>query len=245
MAKDVFTNAKILLGGYDISGDHNEINAIYSADQVEANAFGLTGVRRFGGFKSLAVDMTGYWECDGTSAIDDILQPLVGSADNVFSFSPTGGAVNENAISTVVTGFEYKPGGSIGKMIGINSAFFSQGTKVVRGRVLATGAKSLTGNGTAYENGEVAAGKYLYGILHVTATSGSGDRSIDVAIQSAAASNFASPTTRISFTQVTTSVTAQFATPVAGEITDTWWRAQWGIAGTTPSFTVHVIMAII
>ncbi len=86
----------------------------------------------------------------------------------------------------------------------------------------------------------------LYAFLHVTATSGEGDQTLDVVIKSDSASDHSvSPATRVTFTQVTTSVGAQFATPVSGAISDDYWRAEWTIGGTgSPSFTFLVGMGI-
>jgi hypothetical protein len=53
--------------------------------------------------------------------------------------------------------------------------------------------------------------------------------------------------TRMTFTQVTTTVGAQFLTPVAGdaEITQTFWRIKYTRGGTDGSFTFIVTFAIL
>ena len=44
---------------------------------------------------------------------------------------------------------------------------------------------------------------------------------------------------QITFT-ASTAISAQWATPVAGSITDTWWRASWGSVTGTFAFVVVV-----
>jgi hypothetical protein len=67
---------------------------------------------------------------------------------------------------------------------------------------------------------------------------------LDVTVQSDDAEGFASPTTRLTFTQKS-AIGAEFITPVAGPITDTWWRVSWAIGGTTPTFGIVACVGIL
>jgi hypothetical protein len=54
-----------------------------------------------------------------------------------------------------------------------------------------------------------------------------------------------SPTTRVTFSQAT-GRTSQWATPVAGAITDDWWDISWTIGGTGgPDFTFVAVVGIL
>lgn len=114
------------------------------------------------------------------------------------------------------------------------------------GNVLGVGAKSATGNtASGVTFAAPAANAVLMAALHVTAiASGS---TLDVTIESAAAGDptFASPTTQLTFTQVTTAVTSEFkqATLAAAE-TDTLWRAVW-TRGATGTYTIGVSFGIL
>jgi hypothetical protein len=92
----------------------------------------------------------------------------------------------------------------------------------VRGVLLAEQqAVSTTGaKGTAVQHGDVDADQHLFSTLHLLGTPGS---SITAVIESDNASNFPSATTRITFGPLTASG-GYWATPVAGAITDDWWR---------------------
>ena len=89
----------------------------------------------------------------------------------------------------------------------------------------------------------MAAGKYLYAILHVLAVEGT-NPTLDLIVQSDDASGFASAVSRITFTQKT-AIGAQFASLV-GPITDTYFRASYTIGGTnTPKFTIALAVGIL
>ena len=59
---------------------------------------------------------------------------------------------------------------------------------------------------------------------------------LDVTIESDATNSFSGgETTRGTFSQIS-AITSQWLTPVAGAITDTWWRIRYVIAGSSPSY---------
>ncbi len=78
--------------------------------------------------------------------------------------------------------------------------------------------------------------------MHVVAASGT-TPTLDMIVESDDNSGITSGVTRITFTQEV-AVGAQYATAVAGPITDDWWRVGWTIGGTGPSFTVIVTVGI-
>jgi len=245
MAKHVLTSMEYLVGGYDLSTDHYDLKMNIQAEEKVCPTFKDTSKARIAGLKTFNLEHTGYWASDGTDEPDDVMDAQIGSTAQVASISPLGGAVAAICYSSKGLRFGCGFGAPIGGMLTFNSAVRGSGVLVVRGSKLATGLKSATASGTAYELGVVSALQNLYGILHVTTATGQGDQTLIVKIQSDTAENFPSPTDRITFTTVTTAVTAQWATPVAGEITDTWWRTVYTMTGTgAESFTIHVIMAI-
>lgn len=132
---------------------------------------------------------------------------------------------------------------TIGETAGMSVDLSGRSTKApVSGRILAPeAARTATGNGTARQLGAVDAGESVFGSLHVVAASGS-TPTLDVLVTSDDASGFASPTTRLTFAQAT-GRTAQHLS-AAGAITDDWWRVQWTIGGTSPSFTFAVVVGI-
>lgn len=133
--------------------------------------------------------------------------------------------------------------GSVGDMAAVSvGATTRNAYGAIRGNILLpSAARTSTGNGTARQLGAVSATQRVFSSLHVVAASGT-TPTLDVTVRSDDASGFATPTTQLTFTQVTTT-TSQFQS-AAGAITDDWWRVTYTIGGTTPSFTFIVIVGI-
>jgi hypothetical protein len=103
-------------------------------------------------------------------------------------------------------------------------------------------ARTTTGTGTGIQLGAVTAAQRMYCNLHVLSISGTGTPTITVKLQSSVDNTFASPTDRIVFTAAT--ALGGQASSALGAITDQWWRAQWTISGTNPSFLFAVSAGI-
>lgn len=235
---------KIYYEGYDISADHTNIELNMGRQELDKSAFGDVGVARCAGLWTFDFTHEGWVQHNtATPAIEDILHGDIGSDSKIITICPTTGAVNTIAYSAYGVSLSYTPTYRHGELAGFVGAGYSQSEKVVRGTTLLTGAKTESENGTPYELGAVGATEFLYGILHCTAVSGTDTPTITVVIESDDAEAFTDATTRISFT-AKTAIGAQWATRVAGAITDTWWRAVCTVTGTNPSLTIHCVMAI-
>lgn len=111
----------------------------------------------------------------------------------------------------------------------------------VRGTVLMKqAAVSTTGaKGTAANAGAVGADQRLFAGLVLMGTAGT---SITAVLESDSDNTFASATTRVTFGPLT-AVGGNWATPVVGPITDTWWRLR--VTAVTGTWTaVAAAMAI-
>ena len=160
------------------------------------------------------------------------------------TFAPTTGAAAEPAYFAETLELALGGGGTVGDLYMFRASGTGQGTKLIRGTIMETGAKTATANGTARQLGAVTATQYLYACLHVIAVSGT-NPTLDVIVASDDASNFGSSTTRMTFTQKT-AIGSQFITPVAGAITDDYWRIVYTIGGTnTPTFNFIVTVGIL
>ncbi len=242
-----WVDAKLFAGGYNFTGDVNSIGLTYSAAALDGSTFGSFTKVNVAGLKDIAVNASGF----------------VNAADNVQDEQAFGN-IGQNAVpvsimpgNTPVEGSigyffrasvaSYQFGGRHGDMLGFsfNAAGGDGGHPLLRGFVLEPGstARIITGAGAGTNNpGAVGANQYLYAALHVVSASVAD--TLDVIIQSDADGNFgAGATTRITFAQVA-AVGSQYATRVAGPITDAYWRASWTITGTDPSFTFAVVMGI-
>ena len=79
--------------------------------------------------------------------------------------------------------------------------------------------------------------------MHVTAASGT-DPTLDVTIDSDDNSDMTTPTNRLTFAQVV-GVGSEGPISAAGTITDEWWRVEYAITGTDPSFDVAILLGIL
>lgn len=72
---------------------------------------------------------------------------------------------------------------------------------------------------------------------------GTGTPTLTVAIESDDASGFASATTRLTF-DAATAAGGQILRTDGTAITDTWYRANWTISGTSPSFLFALALGV-
>ena len=241
----VLNDAKVWLDGYDISGRLNKLGLEYAAELQDATVFGNTTRVRQGGLKTVKASLEGFSDFvnDG---LDEQLESRLAVANTAFSASPDGGDEGEVAEFFRAILGEYRPlGASVGDMAAfVASAEGSDGYGLVRGTVMHNATRTSTAAGTARQLGAVTSTQKLYAALHVLSAS-AGD-TLDVIVESDNGSGFSSGTTRITFSQVSGGTPqAQFATPVAGAITDDWWRVSWTIAGNgSESFQFVVVVGI-
>lgn len=242
MASQIWRDCKLFMGAYDLSGDMNAHALEYKADILEATVFGDTAKRRTGGLMGVTSKHEGLWT-GGAGAVDDALFASIAAANQPLTVCPLTGAEGELAYFFNAKMAQYSPGGKIGELLrfSVNSEG-GDGSDLIRGSVALNGTKTATGNGTIYNLGAVGATQKLYAALHVTSASG-GTPSLTCAVQSAATGGFGSPTTRITF-GAKTAIGSEMAAPVAGAITDAYWRATWTISGSTPSFRAVLLIGI-
>lgn len=214
----------------------------YGADMLDVTTFNDNAKRRIAGLFDVSVDLQGFYQAGANpDLIDKILWDKLALQDEIMTVCPTIGAAGEVAYFTKVIEATYTPGGSVGEVFPFSVE--AQGTeRLIRGIVAETGTRTASGNGTARNLGAVAAGKKLYAAMHVLAVSGT-TPTLDVTIESDDAETFLTPITRITFSQAT-AIGAQWK-EVAGPITDTWFRPVFTIGGTTPSFTLVLLLGII
>lgn len=243
----VLKNCKLYLDGWDLSGTSNALSLTREVDEVECTVWGDAAHRYMPGLEHVKFEHQGYASSTGTVTLDqeDVMYAKLATASVPMMVCPTTGAVNTPAHFCPQMESKYQWGGSIGEMNAYTVSGVGQGQPLILGRIMMTGAKTTTTTGTAYELGAVTAAQYLYAQLHVFAKSGT-NPTLDVVVESDDAEAFSSAATKLTFAQIAgASVpTAVWATPVAGAITDTWWRVKATLGGTNPSFTFAVAVGI-
>ncbi len=236
----VLSNAKVYVAHFDLSGDINSVVLNYDADDVEDTSFGNDTHQFKGGLKQSTMSMAGGWS--GGASNDAVVWTRVGTADVPVSVGPTTGAAGEAAYLFLAEHRNYTPAGGVGELLRYTSEARGTGP-LISGDFLFNGTEIVTGDGTAFNLGAVAAGETLYAALHVISAS-AGD-TLDVTIQSDSVEGFGgTPETQITFTQVSGGTETSEWKTKAGAITDIWYRARWTIAGAGESFQFVITMGI-
>lgn len=247
MAVHFLQNAVILYDGYNFQTDLNQVAMEFGAEPLDVTTFSQDTRIMKAGLQTVATNISGFHDSDGTGEPDDILFPDIGATGNpVLSVFPLSATDGQRGFSYKTTRTNYSPSGTVGEMFTFSADGPAAKSRLMNTTVLTnTTAATTSGNGTAANLGDVTATGNLYAVLHVTNTNASG--TLDVLLQSDSSSGFASPTTQVTFTQVGTSVVGEYATPVTTSSTgDIWWRANYTISATGgPSYDFVVGMAIL
>lgn len=225
MAPLILKDCKFYGGGFDLSGSLNRGKLDLSTDMKDATTFNQSSMVFRYGIRRAKLDFDGYWEADGSSLIDDILDGHLEAESTVYSVFPVVAAVGDIGYSFASRISVLGRGGSFGDMAKVNAAGESSGP-VVRQILMESGSKSAGGNGIGRQLGAVLDGQRTRGVVHVLSGSGT----LGVVLQSDDNAGFASPTTRATFTNFS-GAGAQIAESADGPITDTYWRFVWTVSG--------------
>lgn len=243
----VLTGCRIFAGGLDLTGYSNKTSLEPEYEEKDVTTFLPITDPNFGWKKCIAglgsAKVTGGGHRDITFATQDELTWT--NFGSVIPHSVYPADANEGSLGyfTSVLAKSYTFGGAVGDVdawaIDDMSAW-----PVVRGASLeAPGtARIASGNGTAVQIAAVSASQHLYAALHVLSVVGTGGPTLAVKVQSDVDNSFGSPADQITFT--TASAAGGQIARVAGPITDTWFRVNYTITGSTPSFLFVVTCGI-
>jgi hypothetical protein len=233
MAKLV-VNGALALGAYNLTPNTMAVSLNVGAQEVEGTAFADAFVNYIASpLKTAALGVQGYTEY---STPDLGIATEIGLGNTVVTLAD-GRSDGDRAwfLNSLVT--KYQPlAGKVG-----DAAKFDLGVatsdRLIGGWLQAYGSKTVTGNSTGMQLGALSATQSMYASLHVVTATGS---TLNVIVESDDNSGFTTPTTRITFTQVTTTPIA-YLSSVAGAVTDTYWRMKWTITGGGPYYIVGAI----
>ncbi len=241
MTSQIWSNAKLFFGGYDMSGDVNALALKYGADLKESTNFASGGFReRKPGLKDVTFAHAGFWN-GGAGNIDDTLFADLALADVPMTLSPMTGAEGDVAYSFKANEAAYTADAKIGSMFAFSVSGSGDGD-LIRGTIAHNAARTVGGNGSIFNLGAVGAAQKLFAALHVLAVAGGGPIQFNCKVQSAPTIGFLAPTDRILFAQAG-AIGAQWAAPVPGAITDAYWRVVYTLSGIT-SVTFAVAIGI-
>ncbi len=241
MASQIVSNAKLFFGGYDMSGDISALALKYGAAAKESTTLASAGFREYKpGLKDVTFQHEGFWN-GGAGNVDDTLFGEIAVVDVPMSICPLTGAEGDVAFTFKAIEAAYAPGAKIGDMLAFSVSGQGDGD-LVRGTLVHNSAETAGGNGNIFNLGAVLATQKLHASLHLLDVAGGGPIQFNCKIQSDAVVGFGTPTDRITFAQMA-AVGAQWAAPVAGAITDAYWRLVFTLSGIT-SATFAVVIGI-
>jgi hypothetical protein len=236
------TNAFIYVHSHDFTGDANELQLPMEAVELDKTTFRSQGWKELaGGLKKVMPQAKGLFAA-GTDSPDAAAFADLGVASRVWTVGPDESTEGDVAYMFKAGQFSYAAlEGNVGDLAGFTiSGAGSDGVGVVRGRLLKKkGTVSATGAlGTAVQLGAVSSDQKVYATLHLFGTAGS---SITVLVESDDADTFSSATTQMTIGSLT-AAGGTWQTPVAGAITDDWWRFR--VSAISGSWSIAAALAI-
>ena len=240
MAKFVFNDGKVFSGGYDLSSHITSVNLDITADELDATTINSGGFReKLGGLKDSTLSMDGFYEA-GANKPDALLGASIGN-ELIVTTVPDAG-VGNTAYFMKSRLFSYQMFGSVGEIAPFSISKSQSDDEVVQGKIEIDGALTASGNSTGVQLGAVGATERVYVAIHCYAVSGTSTPTVTFKLQSDDNSSFTSPTDRITFSNIT-AIGADYQS-AAGAITDTYYRLNYTISGTSPSFSIHATIGI-
>lgn len=234
----VLTDALILFAGYNLSGDLNKVSVGLSADENTDTAFGDTFHSRPGGqLADVELSAEGWYQSAALNAPDPQAINALGVAGRVVTVCDTS-AAGAVAYMLGIHTSKYTHGDQVGAVLPFSlTGSGSSGVGAARGRLLLP-STALSGDttGTGVQLGAVSASQAVYTSIHCL-TAGT---TATVIVESDDNSDFSSATTRSS-TEIT-AVGGTGVAPVAGAITDDYWRVR--VGSVTGSFVLAVAVGI-
>ena len=213
MAEKVLKDCKLLVGGYDLSGNSNSVTVTVSADVLDKTGFGSSFRKKIHGLKSVEMTGSGFWDSSTDPATklggfdkrlyNEVGGSSIGGSSQVITVA-TDDASSSPALITRGVGASYNWGGSVGDLMGFD--FAAQGNaNAVWGKLARVSTFGSSGEGQAVYLGTASTStKKFYAAVHVIRGCSGAAQTMDLQIQMDTASNFSSPTTVCGITQLKT-----------------------------------------
>jgi len=251
MSKDILRNVRLFAGSCDLTSQSNKLDFSGAYEEKDVTTWGSydptsgkIAKEVIAGLWSGKIAASGFWDAGDLSLVDDSMW-AARAANRGWTVAPAGVTEGSLAYLTNALHTSYQLLGQAGDVAPWQASMSGTGT-MGRGQIASSPgtARTATGSATILGLGAagVPAGHNLLANLHVLSVAGTSTPTFTGTVQSAAASNFASPTSRIPFNASTT-FDAQWLT-LAGPITDRYYRLSWTISGSSPSFLVAASIGI-
>lgn len=248
----VLTDVGVFVGGYDLTNGASSIEMGGTCVMQEKSNFASKKFQQFlPGLKTYTAQVGGYADYASVTSVGRAFalnaignQQAVTALPNV---SGTHTAGDDAHFTRALRSTFQSPTGVVGDVAAYAMALQSDAPMVDGKLLFPKAAVTSSSTGSVVAMTGPTATQYLYAALHVFELSGTSP-TLDVKIQSAALVGFGSPTDRVTFTQATgaSANTSQWATPLAGAITDGFWRVSYTVSGTgTPTFSFAVVAGVL
>jgi hypothetical protein len=193
----------------------------------------------------MMIDVGGYNDFTTVTGADEYLRGIVGAGQQVLTLAPVGDTVGTVAQVTrglidTLQSFD----GQVGNPSNLKLKVWGAQSILAEGQVTqsSSGTITATGNTSPVQVGALSAIQSMYAAVHVLSVTGT-TPSATFQLASSATSGGAY-TVRGSAGAAMTAAGAQWLT-AAGAVTDTWWRLNVTVSGTTPVFTVLASIAVL
>lgn len=227
MAVQAVLNAFLYCDEWDATGDSRELALSADSTALDATTFRAAVAAdngweiTQGGAKKFTGSFNGFWRAATTPAPDAELFTNLGVTGRVLT---QGMRESEGTVAYLsrIAQISYREFGAYNTLAPFSlNVVGSHNPGLVRGALAkAAGAVSATGAlGTGIQLGAVGASQFLYATFHLLVAA----TTITVVVESDDNSGFTTPTTRATIGPLTVAG-GTWITPVAGAITDDWWR---------------------
>lgn len=243
MSRFVLTNVRLFTGGADLTGDSNKVEVSTEVEDKDGTNYASGGWKEvLGGLKAAEIDGEGQWEAGDPGLVDDASWAALGGL-GPWTIGPQGAAVGALAYFTKAMSGEYTLGEGVGEVAPWTGKATSS-WPLVRGVIEHPPglARTVSGTTAGVELGAVPAGKRLFAALHVLSVAGT-TPSLTVTVESSADDTFAAPSTQLSF-DAADAVGGQIQQTGHAGLTDSWFRASYTVAGTSPSFMFAIALGV-
>jgi hypothetical protein len=234
-------NTKVLIADADLSGYFRDSTMSANMDMADTSVYGNVYKTYLQGLGEASISLSGLFD-GAEDAVDEKLHALIGTdATTAISIAPNGFAVGARVFAMGAAQSSYEISSPVSDVVSLSAAFSSKTNTGGKSGVSLSPltAVTATANGTAVDNLE-ATTNGGYGVLHVTAVSGTTPTNT-VKIQHSSDNSVWADL--VTFTALTTLTTSEVVAVAAGTTVNRYLRAQYTIAGTTPSYTFHVNFA--
>ena len=245
MAITAQVNPRLQIGTFNLTTAANMINVGAMAEMKDITTWNYLPFRNFTpGLKVIQIDIGGFNDYTTVTGWDEYARSILGVPQQVVTLAELGDTVG--SIATITRGIvDNLPTfvAAVGEVPKIKVKVSGTGNVLAEGQVTqsTTSTITVTGNTTPVNVGAVSATQTIYAAIHaVTVTGTTPSATFQLASSTTSGGAY---TARGSAGSALTAASSQWLS-ATGPFTDTWWRLNVTVSGTTPVFTVLASIAV-